>query len=291
MRRVIPRRRARRTIERGRARSLRRRLRPWLDRRRLSVVGLGVAAGLTLSVSGWLWHDGWFARQAARAAAATYQLTADAGFAVDDVLVEGRKRTRADAILGVLAVRRGTPILALDPDLARARLEALPWVRRASVERRLPRLLYIQLTEREPMAIWQRDGRLSVIDRGGNVIPGVEPKKFAELPLVVGEGAAREAGPLLAMLRREPDLEKLVLAAVRVGERRWNVQLEGNVEVRLPETEAIEAWIQFARLERKHGLLGRDVVAIDLRQPGRLVVRTAPGADLKNALSKAGHNT
>ncbi len=291
MRRIVPRKRTRRTIERGRAKSLRRRLRPWLDRRRLSVVGLGVATGLTLAVSGWLWHDGWFARQAERIAAAAYQLTADIGFAVDDVLVEGRTRTRAEAILGALAVQRGTPILAIDPELARDRLESLPWVRQASVERRLPRLLYIRLVEREPMANWQRDGKLAVIDRRGEIIPGVKPKQFADLPLIVGEGAASQAAALLAMLRREPDLEKLVLAAIRVGARRWNLRLEGNVEVRLPETEAAEAWVQFARLERQHGLLERDVVAIDLRQPGRLVVRTAPGADLKGGLSKAGHNT
>jgi cell division protein FtsQ len=135
------------------------------------------------------------------------------------------------------------------------------------------------------------NGKFSVIDRSGAVIPGARAKRFAGLPLVVGEGAAPEAAALLDMLRQEPELQSLVVAAVRVGTRRWNLRLEGGVEVRLPETDPAEAWRQFAELEREHGLLDRDVVAIDLRLPGRLVVRTAPGSQPKGGLSKAGHRT
>jgi cell division protein FtsQ len=291
MRRVNPTARPRRAVQRGGTKPRRRRTRPWLEPRRLLLLGAGVTAVLTIAVSGWLWHSGWIARQVARTIAAVYQATADVGFAVDQVLVEGRNRTRAAAILDRLAVERGSPILALDPERSRDRLEALPWVRQASVERRLPHLLYIRLTEREPMAIWQLDGKLSVIDHGGEVIPGAKAKRFAELPLVVGAGAADHAAALLDMLRREPDLRPLVTAAVRVGTRRWNLRLKGDVEVRLPEQDAAEAWRQFAELERAHGLLQRDVVAIDLRLPGRLVVRTAPGTEPKGGLSKAGHNT
>lgn len=291
MRRVNPTARPRNATRRGGAKPRRRRARPWLERRRLLPLGLGVAAMASIATIGWLWHSGWIDRQVARAVAAVYQVTADAGFAVDDVQVEGRNRTKKAAILRALAVGRGSPILAVDPDVARDRLEALPWVRQASVERRLPRLIYVRLAEREPMAIWQLNGKLSVIDRNGTVIPGAEVKRFASLPLVVGEAAATKAAALLEMLRQEPGLQSLVVAAVRVGTRRWNIRLEGGVEVRLPETDPAEAWRQFAELEREHGLLERDVVAIDLRLPGRLVVRTAPGARPKGGVSKAGHNT
>jgi cell division protein FtsQ len=239
----------------------------------------------------WLWHSGWIGRQVEWALAAGYQLTADAGFAVDQVLVEGRGRTARAAILSALRVQRGTPILAVDPETARNRLEALPWIAQATVERRLPKLLYLRLTERKPLALWQLDGKLSVIDRAGRVIPGVPAKRFARLPLVVGPGAPKQAAALLAMLEREPTLKPLVDAAVRVGGRRWNLQLQGGIDVRLPEEDPAEAWSQLARLERDHGLLARDVVTIDLRLPGRLVVRTAPDAQIGKPLSRAGHNT
>ncbi len=267
------------------------RARPRFGRRRALSVGIGIALVLTLAGSAWFWHNGWLGRQADRMAEAAYQLTADAGFAVDNVLVEGRGRTDQAAILAALKVQRGTPILAIDPRAARARLEALPWVRQATVERRLPKLVYIHLTERSPLALWQLDGKLSVIDRRGQVIPGVSAKQFARLPLVVGQGAPQHAAALIAMLDREPDLRPLVTAAVRVSGRRWNLHLRGGIDVRLPETDPAGAWVQLARLEREHGVLGRDVVAIDLRLPGRLVVRTAPDARIRNGVSKAGRNT
>jgi cell division protein FtsQ len=290
MRRLIAKTRPRPAKKRG-GKPVHPRARPRFDRRLALRVGLGVSLVLFLVGAAWLWHSGWLGRQADRMAEAAYQLTADAGFAVDDVLVEGRGRTDPSAILAALRVQRGTPILAIDPRAARARLEALPWVRQATVERRLPKLVYIRLTERNPLALWQLDGKLSVIDRTGEVISGVTAKQFARLPLVVGQGAPHHAAALVAMLDREPDLRPLVTAAVRVSGRRWNLHLRGGIDVRLPETDPAEAWVQLARLEREHGLLGRDVVAIDLRLPGRLVVRTAPDARIKNAVSKAGRNT
>ncbi len=259
----------------------------WRRGRRRVLLGLGLAA---LATFGWLWHSGWVERQVEASAAAAYRFSAGLGFTVDDVLVEGRFRSDRAALLAALGVKRGSPILALDPETAKTRLEALPWVGRASVERRLPHTLYLRLVERQPLALWQLDGKVSVIDQDGQVISGVPASSFADLPLLVGEGAAEHAAPLLALLEREPDLKPLVRAAIRVSGRRWNLQLVGGVDVRLPETDPAAAWVHFARLEREHGLLGRDVIAIDLRLPDRLVVRMAPGADFGDK-PEAGRNT
>ncbi len=289
MRRLSPKPLSRSNI-RGRQKPGRRPKPRWYRRhaRLLSVFGLG---GVLLAGTAWLWHSGWVARQAKAGLAVAYGMTADAGFSVEDVLVEGRRRTDPAAILAALDVERGTPILALDPAAARARLEALPWVSRAAIERRLPRMVYLRLVEREPLALWQLDGEVSVIDQNGERIPGIRSSNFAELPLVVGAGANEHAAALLAMLEREPDLNGLVAASVRVAGRRWNLRLNGGVDVRLPENDAGAAWSHFARIEREHRLLQRDVVAIDLRLPDRLVVRTAPGATVREDETKPGRNT
>lgn len=289
MRRLIPTAPPRPAAARDR-RTAPRRSRPRPQRRRLQVAAAGAGLLAVLAVVA-LWQAGWIGRQIDRAVAAGYRLTADAGFAVHEVLVEGRERTERAAILAALGVERGTPILAVDPEAARLRLEALPWVAQATVERRLPRVLYLRLSERRPLALWQLDGKLSVIDRSGHVISGVPVKQFANLPLVVGPGAPEQASALLALLEREPALKPLVTAGVRVSKRRWNLRLRGGIDVRLPEADAAEAWSQLARLEREHGLLDRDVVAIDLRLPGRLVVRTAPDARIGKDAAKAGHDT
>lgn len=215
-----------------------------------------------------------------RAVAATAAL----GLVVEEIEVEGRETTDAAVIMAALAARRGTPILTVDLWQAKAELEKLPWVRSAAIERRLPQTLHVRLIERRPLALWQHEGRQHLIDRQGEVIAGADLGRFARLPLVVGEGAASRATALIEMLGREPALASRVTAAVRVDDRRWNLRIDDSIEVLLPEEDPEAAWVQLAVLERRNSLLRRDVQRVDMRLPGRLVVRvTAPSAPAKEA--------
>ena len=260
----------------------------WRLRRRIAASALGaIALG---GVFG-LWSSGWIERQAARAGLSLLHATAEAGLRVEDVLLEGRNRTARSQILSALDVARGTPILGFEPHAAKAALERLPWVRRAEVERRLPNVVFVRLVERIPLALWQNGGKLAVIDLRGDIIPGAPPEAFAALPLLVGKDAPGHALKLVGMLDSEPDLRARVAAAVLVQGRRWNVRLEGGIDVRLPEQDPGAAWAQLAKLQREHGVLGRDVIAIDLRMPDRLVVRTAPGAAPRRGGARGGEET
>ncbi len=253
--------------------------------------GIVLAAVLAFGGTGWLWSSGWIQRSLERTELALLAATADAGLELDDVLVEGRKRTERSVVLETLGVVRGQPILAFDPHAAKARLERLPWIRGAAVERRLPDAIYVRLVERQPLARWQNQGRLAVIDRRGEVIPGAEPKAFARLLVVVGEGAADRTPDLLAMLNGEPELRSRVSAAVWVRGRRWNLRLDDSIDVRLPERNPGAAWAELARAQREHGVLRRDVAVVDLRLPDRLVVRTTSEAAPKRAPGRGGEET
>ena len=202
--------------------------------------------------------------------------TAALDFRVADIRVEGRATTDRETILDALGARPGTPILAVDPVRAKQQLEALPWVRSALIERRLPDTLYVRLVEREPLALWQHAGKIELIDHAGAVIPVTRLDRFAKLPLVVGEDAASHAAELLAMLASEPELARRVTAAVRVGGRRWNLRIDNVIDVLLPADEPAAAWGDLARLQRSSAILKRDVLTIDMRLPDRLVVRVAP---------------
>jgi len=202
--------------------------------------------------------------------------TAALGFRVADIRVEGRATTDRETILDALGARPGTPILAVDPVRAKQQLEALPWVRSALIERRLPDTLYVRLVEREPLALWQHAGKIELIDHAGAVIPVTRLDRFAKLPLVVGEDAASHAAELLAMVASEPELARRVTAAVRVGGRRWNLRIDNVIDVLLPADEPAAAWGDLARLQRSSAILKRDVLTIDMRLPDRLVVRVAP---------------
>ncbi len=204
-------------------------------------------------------------------------VTASAGLVVQEIFVEGRGETPAPQVLAALDLKRGSPILAFDPAEAKAELERLPWVKEAAVERRLPDTVRVRLTERRPLALWQRHGKLALIDRDGVEIKGADPARFSALPMVVGDDAPHHAAPLLALLATEPELGRRVTAAVRVGSRRWNLRLDAgegaSVDVQLPERNAGAAWSRLAELERTNRLLDRSVSVIDLRIPDRLIVR------------------
>ena len=134
-------------------------------------------------------------------------------------------RPRRADLLRALDVRIGSPIFGVDLEAARERLAALPWVESVTIERRLPDMLYVRIVEAEPMALWQHEGKLRLLSRNGEPIDEPQPLRFASLPLVVGAGAPEHAAELLAMLATQPELQVQVKAAVRVGERRWNLQL------------------------------------------------------------------
>jgi cell division protein FtsQ len=208
------------------------------------------------------------------------------GFTVADITVEGRETTDRETILAALGAGPGTPILAVNPTRAKEQLGALPWVRTAVIERRLPHTLYVRLVERKPLALWQHGGKLDLVDREGSVIPVAQLDQFAKLPMVVGEGAASHAAELIEMLGSDPDLAARVTAAVRVGDRRWNLRIDNAIDVLLPADEPASAWSQLARLERSSGILKRDVQTIDLRLPDRLVLRISPEPPKEPPISK-----
>jgi cell division protein FtsQ len=206
--------------------------------------------------------------------------TAELGFAVREVLVEGRSETRTEELMTALGVRRGDPILSFSPVAARDALQRLPWIRNAVVERRLPETVYVRLEERQPLALWQHGGRMDVIDRSGAVIAGVDPGRWPALKIVVGDGAPAHAADLLAILATEPALMQKVTHAIRVGTRRWNLRVEpqpgSQVEVQLPEDNPAAAWVRLADAERAGGLFQRNVATIDLRMPDRMILRVVP---------------
>jgi cell division protein FtsQ len=214
--------------------------------------------------------------------------TARFGLVVADVRVEGRETTDRETILTALGAGPGTPILAMSPKRAKEQLEGLPWVRSAVVERRLPDTLYVRLVERKPLALWQHGGRLELIDREGAVIPVTRLDRFAKLPMVVGDSAAGHAAGLLDMLATEPDLASRVSAAIRVGDRRWNLRIDNAIDVLLPADSPASAWAQLARLERSSAILKRDVQVVDVRLPDRLVVRVNPEVPKETPAPKKG---
>lgn len=235
-----------------------------------TVITAGVTTFVIVAVPPHTWPRAW-----ANLDDTLIDVSAAMGMKLDAMTVEGRSMTAPEDLLGAIDAERGAPILSIDVTETRAHIEALPWVKSAKVERRLPGSVHIVLNERTPYALWQRAGRYTLVDRDGKAIVDV-PAADPALPLIVGPDAPANAGALFEALSGEPELAARVRAAVRVGERRWNIYLdafEGGIAVRLPEGDIAPAWARLATLERDHKILERDLDFIDLRLADRLVVR------------------
>jgi cell division protein FtsQ len=200
------------------------------------------------------------------------------GFNIADLTVTGQNQLTKEEVLAAARVTGRSSLLFLDADATRERLKANSWIADATVRKLLPGQLQIEIKEREPFALWQKDRRVSVIANDGTVLEGFVAPQLLMLPLVVGRGAETRAKDFLALLDRFAAIRDQVRASILVGERRWNLRLKNGLDVRLPETEIVGALEQLAKLDREAKLLTRDITLIDMRLADRVTVRLSEKA-------------
>lgn len=201
-----------------------------------------------------------------------------AGFRITAVAINGRKQLTQDEVLAIGGVTGRSSLLFLDAAAVRDKLKANPWIADATVQKFFPNQLQIDIVERKAFALWQQDGRLSVIADDGSVLEPYVSRRFLTLPLVVGKGAESRARDFLALLARYPQVRAVTKAAIFVGERRWNLRTKDGLDIRLPENDVGNALASLSRLDQEDKLFSRDIVAIDMRLPDRLTVQLSDDA-------------
>ncbi|MBM3621740.1 MAG: FtsQ-type POTRA domain-containing protein [Alphaproteobacteria bacterium] len=243
-------------------------------------LGGGAIAGYALWKSGAI-EDGkaWFEGVKKR-------VTGFSPFPLEDVTVEGRKHVTKDAVLKALNAARGDSLLTIDLHGARERLERIEWVEHAAVERRWPDTIHVALRERQAVALWQSKTAAAgaaaeyiLIDRTGRKVRTVDPAESSVRLLLAGEGAPEQVAGLFLLLQDVKPIADRLRSAVFVGQRRWNLILDGGLQIRLPEEGAGEALKRVLELDRSDQLLSRDLSVIDLRLPDRITLRRAGAPD------------
>lgn len=216
----------------------------------------------------------------AKIGTAAGEAVGEAGFRVRSVDIQGIRRMDSKPVSQIALDQKSMAMPLVDVADIRQRLLHYGWVKDARVSRRLPDTLVIDIVEREPAALWQDEQRLSLIDAEGVVLDRVPISAMPDLPLLIGPGANAQSRQLDALLAAVPSLRPQLESASWVGKRRWDLNFQSGETVALPEgqPEAKAALAKFARLDKTAGLLGRGIVRIDLRLPGKMVVRLPRGA-------------
>ena len=196
-------------------------------------------------------------------------ITGSAGFVLENLITEGQRNTSMNDITEAIGADQGVPIYSLNIDDIRKRIEDNPWVKIALVERRLPNTLYVAIIERTPIAIWQFKQKIYLIDEDGNRITSKNIEKFGDLIHVVGQDANVYARGLIEDLEKHPSLAKKVISAVRYGQRRWDLNLEQKINVKMPDKEFKEAYDYLVSLDKKNKLFNQNYKIINLKDPNK----------------------
>ncbi|WP_226781900.1 cell division protein FtsQ/DivIB [Oceaniglobus trochenteri] len=195
-------------------------------------------------------------------------------FMVKLMAIDGASPGVSDDIREVVPI--DFPVSSFDLDLPRMLRDvmALDAVAKADLRVRPGGVLQISVVERIPVAIWRNDDTLDLLDdKGHRVAPLAARAERPDLPLIAGRGAERAVGEGIEIVSAAAPLAERLRGLVRVGERRWDVILEGGQTIKLPEDEPVRALEQVLALDEAQDLLARDVSDVDMRNPRRPTVR------------------
>jgi cell division protein FtsQ len=227
----------------------------------------------------------WFAQDANRQAVIG-QLThlreefeARPEFRVSLARVEGASDDLAAAVRAKLALPLPMSSFDIDLDAARARIEALDAVRKADLRVRSGGVLQVVITERMPVAIWRTEDGLTLVDETGHRVAGLMARTDRpDLPLIAGEGADLATPEALDLIAAAGPLTPRMRGLVRVGDRRWDLILDRDQRVLLPENNPVQALERLLALDHAQDLMNRDILTVDLRLDRRPILRLTPHA-------------
>lgn len=201
-----------------------------------------------------------------------YELAGEFGFKLENVTIEGQENTTEAEILTALNADTGTPIFAIDLGEVKKQLEQNPWVKQIAVKRRLPSTLQIAIREKTPIAIWQINQQLFLIDEDGAKITSNNIEKFPKLMQVVGIDANLYASKLISDLAAYPGISNKIVSAVRYGQRRWNLNFRQNITIKLPEEKYNQALDYINELDKAGKLLDQGYKVLDLRDASKYYI-------------------
>ena len=200
-------------------------------------------------------------------------------FRVSLARVEGASDDLAEAVRAKLALPLPMSSFDIDLDAARDRIEGLDAVQKADLRVRSGGILQVVITERVPVAVWRTEEGLTLVDETGHRVAGLLSRSDrADLPLIAGEGADAATPEALALMAAAGPLTQRIRGLVRVGDRRWDLVLDRNQRVQLPEKNPVQALERLLALDHAQDLMNRDILTVDLRSDHRPTLRLTPNA-------------
>ncbi len=208
------------------------------------------------------------------AAEIRHQIETRPEFMVNLMTVEGASREVEEDIREIFPHDLPSSSFDIDLDAMREMIMGLPAVADASVRIRQGGVLVAEVAERQPVAIWRSRDGLGIVDETGTVIGDLAQRADRpDLPVIAGQGADSAVPEALAILQAAAPLQARLRGLVRMGERRWDVVLDRDQRILLPERDPVRALERVIVLADVQEMLDRDVAAVDMRLGQRPTIR------------------
>ncbi len=203
-----------------------------------------------------------------------HQIETRPEFMVELLAIEGASQTVEEDIREIFPFDFPTSSFDIDIEHVKDMIAGLPAVRSADVRIRRGGTMVVTVSERIPVAVWRTWDGLALVDGEGFVVSELGSRsERADLPVIAGKGGDADVPTAMAILAAAEPLGDRVLGLVRMGERRWDVVLDGDQRILLPETGAVRALERVIVLNQTQDMLSKDLSTVDMRQSGRPTVR------------------
>ncbi len=200
-------------------------------------------------------------------------------FMVTLMAVDGASEPLSAAIRNLVVVEFPVSSFSLDLEAMRAQIETIDAVKSADLRIRAGGILQVDVTEREPAMVWRSSQGLFLLDETGHRIAGLTGRDARpDLALVAGEGADKAVPEALALMAAAEPIAGRIRGLVRMGERRWDLVLDRDQRIQLPEDEPVAALERVIALDQAEDILERDLTVVDMRNMQRPTLRLAGDA-------------
>ena len=157
----------------------------------------------------------------------------------------------------------------VDLDALNARIAAVPGVKKSAV-RRLPNgNLAVRADMYRAVAQWSDGENFFPLSADGTVVNN--PSETRDIGVVVFVGTLPEDISDITAAARNMVADVSHLEWIEG--RRWNLTTMGGITVMLPEKNPVQAISTLISLNQNHGLLGKKIKVIDMRDDARILVK------------------
>lgn len=200
-------------------------------------------------------------------------------FQVQMMAIDGASPELSDRIRALVPLHFPVSSFEIDLKTMRRDISGLDAVATVDVRIRKGGVLSVEVTERRPVVVWRTATGIGTLDGEGHPVATLQARlERPDLPLIAGEGADKAVPEALAILAAAGPLGDRIRGLVRLGERRWDIVVEPDIRLMLPQIDPVEAVERIVEMDQSQHLLRRDISAVDLRIPERVTVRLKPDA-------------